>query len=225
MAAFGAGLGIPEDRQGLLVRALTHPSLRDAVDGADYERLEFLGDSVLGFVICDHFYRTEPPLPEGEMTLRKIEHVQEATLAAAARQLGLEDLIATSPSETVEGCTSQPRVLCCAFEAVVGALYLACGLDRAREFILGTVLPNAVAQSGHPKTRLQELTQARWRSLPDYRVTSLPGAEHAPVFQAEVYLDGRLAGTGQGSSKRAAESAAAEEALSRADRGTPPREG
>lgn len=179
---------------------------------AHYERLEFLGDSVLGMVVCDHLYRRDPPLAEGEMTRQKIRLVCGATLANAARELELQQLIAATPREIERGGTELPGVLADALEAVLAVVYLCQGWDGARRFVQEFVVGAAAESVIHPKTCLQERLQGAGRPGPEYR-TSAVGPDHEPTFHSVVYVEGQQAGEGSGPSKKAAETAAAEHAL------------
>jgi ribonuclease-3 len=203
----------------LLQRALTHPSYAEeaGLDG-DYERLEFLGDAVLGLIVVGEIYRSYPHLPEGVMTKMKISAVAGSTLSEVAEELGIADLILLGSSERGTGRRGMTSALENAFEALVGALYLDAGLDAARRFVLGQlgdrIAPGLAEDLEHPKSRLQELLQASGK-VPVYTIATVEGPPHDRRFEAHVTVDGRLLGAGAGVSKKEAEMNAAAEALTR----------
>lgn len=207
--------------RSLLSSALTHPSMtQEASSELDYERLEFLGDAVLGLIIVDEVYRRFPELPEGAMTKLKISLVSGDSLVAAAEELELASLIALGESERGTGQRGLRSALENVFEALVGAIYLDGGLEPARTFVLATLGPRISLESleglelEHPKSLLQEIVQARGGTM-SYRIISEEGPPHAMSFAAEVMVDGEVVGTGVGTTKKEAEMCAAREALSR----------
>lgn len=207
--------------RNLLSEALTHPSAAFQPDlTRDYERLEFLGDAVLGLVVVDEVFHRFPELPEGTLTKLKIALVSGSTLSATAEQLGLSDLIVVGESERGSGARGLRSALENAYEAVVGAIYLDGGFESARGFILRT-LGDRITQDSvealdleHPKSRLQEIIQATGGTVA-YRISAEEGPPHARRFTAEVLVDGSVLGTGVGSTKKEAEMRAAAAALSR----------
>lgn len=205
----------------LLVNALTHPSATTGDDqGADYERLEFLGDAVLGMIVVDELYQRFPELPEGVLTKLKIRLVSGPTLVAVAEQLGLAELIVVGESERGTGARGLRSALENTYEALVGAVYLDGGLKAARQYVLDTLGERLAVRSiddlelEHPKSRLQEIIQADGRCV-SYRITSAEGPAHARRFTAEALIEGAVVGSGTGPTKRDAEARAAQEALSR----------
>lgn len=202
----------------LLERAFTHPSWAAEHGGGDYERLEFLGDSVLGFVVAAHLLRAFPERPEGELTRMKSSIVRGGVLAQAAREIGVATLVRTGRGASRGGDAARASVLEAVMEAVIGALFLDGGLDVAAAFVeralagpldaLGEASPVDDARS-----RLQELTQANGSGLPVYRTVAVSGPDHAREYVIEVDVAGVLAGRGAGHSKRAAAQAAAADAL------------
>jgi ribonuclease III len=213
-----------QDRS-LLSRALTHPSVStESTLALDYERLEFLGDAVLGMVVVEEIYRRYPELSEGDMTKLKIHLVSGGSLVDAAERLGLAELIALGESERGTGTRGLRSALENAFEAIVGAIYLDGGLDPVRAFICETLgprmSPDAVEELDleHPKSRLQEIVQADGRFV-EYRIVSEEGPPHDRTFTAEVLVGDRVMGTGTGATKKEAEMCAAREALSRVSAG------
>lgn len=205
--------------RGLLLSALTHPSAADdrGVD-AYYERLEFLGDSVLGMVIAEELYTRFPDMNEGGMTRIKVSVVAGTVLAEVAEELGLAEAIILGESERGTGRRGLASALENTFEALVAALYIDAGLSAAKRWVLEVLGPristDAADTPENPKSRLQELVQARGAS-PVYRVTCQEGPPHDRVFTSEVTVGGEVLGAGIGRSKKESEAAAAAAALQR----------
>jgi len=205
-----------DDEKGLrlLRQALTHRSLAGIAPQGDNERLEFLGDSVLGMLVNEHLYRSFPEEPEGVLTKMKARLVSEPALADAARRLGLGPMLTLSASEEATGGRERPSTLSDAFEAVVAAVYLHRGLPSARRLVREALIRHVdVRQTWDHKSRLQELLQERYRVTPTYRILEETGPAHDRRFVAEVRLHDRVLGRGVGRSKKAAEQAAAAAAL------------
>lgn len=204
-----AALGHRFARADLVEQALTHPS----VEGVpSYQRLEFLGDRVLGLVVAELLYDGYPGAAEGALAARYNVLVRRQTLAEVAREVGLGDYLLLSPSEERSGGRDKPAILADACEAIIAALYRDGGLDAARAFVerywrpRGDNLPDAPKDA---KTALQEWLQGAGFAAPSYREVSRSGPDHALVFTMEVVVKGRPALTGRGSTKQAAEQAAA----------------
>lgn len=205
----------------LLWRALTHRSHAHEQDdaGADYERMEFLGDALLDFVVSDWLFKHDTAAAEGVLTRRRQSVVQTATLARAARRLGLGDVFRLGRGEERTGGRRKPSLLADTFEAIVGAIYLDGGLRPARAFIrrhLAEDLDRATATEeaiDDHKTRLQERIQAKLRRAPRYRIVNTSGPAHALEFEVEVLVDGEALARGRGSNRKRAEQAAARAAL------------
>lgn len=214
--SFGARLEIPEEHLKLFIQALTHRSLAEEAPHGDNERLEFLGDSVLALLVNDYLFRAHPEFSEGALTKLKAAYVCEPSLAAAAEALRLGELLAIAPGDEAAGGRERPSTLSDAFEAVLAAVYLARGLEAAREFVrcelIERVDPGAVWDH---KSRLQELFQETRRITPAYRTRVESGPAHDPLFQSEVVAGEEVLGQGTGRSKKLAEQAAAEDALTR----------
>jgi ribonuclease-3 len=177
------------------------------------ERLEFLGDAVLGLVVTDHVFRTYPGLPEGQLAQVRAAVVNAGALAEVAEQLGLGRYLLLGKGEHASGGREKPSILADAMEAVIGAVYLDGGWAAAAELVmtlLGERITEAAAgPGGHDfKTRLQELAARRFDQLPRYEVRG-EGPDHAKRFSAVVFLAGEEAGTGEGRSKKQAEQGAA----------------
>ena len=213
-ADLAARLGHRFDDVELLDRALSHRSWCAEHGGAaSNERLEFLGDAVLGWVIADRAFRRYHHLAEGDLTdLRK--HVVNATaLAEVARALGLGEHVRLGRGEAAAGGADKPSILSDTFEAVLGAVYLDGGADEAYRFVERHVAPRLARDADRPfvhdhKTHLQELCAASGLEAPAYTAVS-SGPEHAKVFRAHVAVGDRRFGPGEGRSKKAAEQQAA----------------
>ena len=213
-------LGLAFDDLGLWDVALTHRSyaFEQGLQKTN-ERLEFLGDAVLGLVITDLAYRQFPNLSEGDLAKLRAATVKMSTLAEVARELGLGELVFLGKGEEMSGGRGKASILADCMEAVLGALYLDQGLDAARELIERLFWPRMAAYARGEgdrdyKMTLQELASRDLGAVPEYRVSS-EGPDHAKEFTATVYLDGKEFGEGQGRSKKEAEQQAAREALAR----------
>ncbi len=195
----------------LLRQALTHPSA--TADGLEsYERLEFLGDRVLGLVIAEYLLARFPGEREGDIARRHTALVRRETAAEIGAALGLDAYLEVSKGEGEAGTATNPAILADALEAVIAALYLDGGIQAAHTFIsrywddrLGTTHE----PPREPKTTLQEWAQARALPLPRYRESARTGPPHAPRFTVTLSIDGADDVVGEGSSKRRAEQAAA----------------
>jgi ribonuclease-3 len=196
---------------------LAHRSWCAETAGTDSnERLEFLGDAVLGLVVTDHIFRTYPELPEGELAKVRASVVNAGVLAELADELHLGKALLLGKGEDQSGGREKPSILADAMEAVIGAVYLDRGWDGAHELVmnlLGERISEAAAGPGGQdyKTRLQELAARRFEELPRYQVAD-DGPDHAKRFFATVYVAGEAHGAGEGRSKKQAEQAAAREA-------------
>jgi len=210
-------LGHEFSRPGLLREALTHRSAarQHGSGSASNERLEFMGDRVLGLVIAEWLVERYPNEQEGELGRRLAHLVSQPVLASVAESIRLGAVLAVSPGEAKAGVKQRATVLADALEAALGALFLDGGLDRAREFVRRAWDQAMAAQSEPPKdakTALQEWAQKRGLALPDYTIAERSGPPHAPAFTVTVSVDGR-SGTGTAGTKRAAEQLAAEDLL------------
>ncbi|GAC1369659.1 MAG: ribonuclease III [Actinomycetota bacterium] len=203
---------------GLLRDSLTHRSYAFEHGGlTNNERLEFLGDSVLGLVVTDIIFCQFPNLPEGEMAKLRAATVNMGVLADVARELGLGEHLNLGRGEELSLGREKSSILADALEALLGAVYLDQGMDEARRLIdrmFGEYIRNHVEQGlvRDFKTNLQERAARRSGYVPEYRISS-SGPDHAKRFEAKVYLRGELRGVGSGRSKKEAEQAAAREAL------------
>jgi ribonuclease-3 len=213
-ASLAEALGHDFARPELLAEALTHPSARRGARRG-YERLEFLGDRVLGLIIAERLWRGFPEEDEGALTRRHTGLVRRETLTEVARKIGLGQHILLALGEQATG-RANPSVLADVCEAVIAALYLDGGLVAAQRFVERWWEPRLAklgAPPHDPKTALQEWAQARGRALPVYRTVAAEGPAHRRTFTVTVTVDGLAPATASGSSKRAAETAAAAAAL------------
>ena len=213
-----AALGIRFRDGELRERALTHRSFafEHGVEKTN-ERLEFLGDSVLGLVVTDMAYATYLDMQEGELAKLRAAIVNAQALADVARSLGLGALVRLGKGEEQSGGRDKASILADALEAVFGAVYLDLGLDEARELIERLFRPLMEAYvdgriGGDYKTMLQELASRELRTMPEYRLEER-GPDHEKEFTATVYLEGEARGGGVGKSKKEAEQLAAREAF------------
>lgn len=214
-------MGLTFNDKSLLARALTHSSFLNEYPEfpiTDNERLEFLGDAVLDFVIGEFVYNRFPEKPEGDLTNLRAALVRRETLADLARRIQLGEFLRLGRGEEETGGRQRPATLCAAFEAFVGALYLDQGLDRVRQFVLPmldselTRLARAALQKD-PKSRLQEWSQAELHATPHYKTILESGPDHAKQFTVQVTVASGLQGTGVGPSKQAAAQSAASDLL------------
>ena len=224
-SALQRALGVHFKDLDLLEQALVHPSyINELPDGqkssATYERLEFLGDAVLGVVVAAEVFRRSPDLSEGELTRLRSSLVRGSTLAQVARVLRLGEHLKLGRGEEASGGRERESNLAAAFEALVGAVFLDRGFETAGKFALTAMdleieelLTKGVPQDD--KSRLQEVSQRMGKPPPQYRLVGQAGPDHARSFQIEVMVDGRVLGTGTGGRKADAEKQAAAEALMR----------
>ncbi len=206
--------------KGLITSAITHPSaVENKPVSASYERLEFLGDSILGAMVATDLFEQFPGMDEGKLTRMKISLVSGKTLSDVAGKLGVGELIVFGESEKGTGARGMHSALENVYEAIVGALYLDAGFDVTHEFVRRTlspyISPKLAERPLSPKSRLQEVTQRDYRCAPEYKLEGEEGPAHKPTFVSVVLVDGRRAGRGKGSSKKESESAAALDALER----------
>jgi ribonuclease-3 len=208
----------------LALEAVTHRSFQNEnpdVPGHN-ERLEFLGDAVIGFVVAEALMRLLPDSPEGRLTQVRAAVVNEASLAGVALELDLGALLRLGRGEEKNNGRGKPSILSDAVEAVAGAIFLDGGYDAARE-VIGTWLARRLIESTagaspfDAKTALQEQLQGRGASAPTYHVVGSSGPDHEKLFEVEIRVEGRPLGRGQGRSKKEAEKEAARAAMQAAD--------
>jgi ribonuclease III len=211
-AAFAAKLGHEFRRPELLRQALTHASAAQGSRLSSNERLEFVGDRVLGLLIAEWLIERFPTEREGDIGKRHSALISAEALAGIAERLNLADALKMPPVYRSQGFRTWVNILSDALEAVLGAIYLDAGLEAARAFVRrewASLLEGHVKPPLPAKSRLQEWTLGRGLGLPCYALTSTEGPPHSPVFRVVVSAAGREA-EGSGASKRAAEQAAAE---------------
>ena len=199
----------------LLEEALTHRSKQ----AKNNERLEYLGDSILGFLIAKHLFEMFPTATEGELSRCRSKLVKGETLAKLAKALNLGDFLLLGAGELKSGGFRRNSILADAFEAVIGAIYIDGGMQNADTFVtaqFAQLLDNISLEDTHkdPKTQLQELLQSRKQPLPEYSVVSTIGSDHDQMFQVQCVVEGLPHPVmGEGASRRKAEQAAARLAL------------
>ena len=202
----------------LLQRALTHTSYANECNeghNKSNERLEFLGDSVLGIITAEHFYLNFKDLPEGELTKLRAATVCENSLSSFARQLGLGEYPLLGKGEMCTGGSDRPSILADAFEALIAAIYLDGGIEEAKKFVLKYVDKAVEEHRGFKdyKTVLQEVIQKNPGEVIEYVLVKESGPDHNKRFEVEVHLNSNVIGKGVGTSKKKAEQLAAKEAL------------
>jgi ribonuclease III len=213
-------LGYRFSKPELLKLALTHPSVAHETTAQipHNQRLEFLGDAVLGLVLTQELYQRFDTVSEGPLTKARAQMVNRRSLAEQARRFQLGESLILSRGEESSGGREKQSALADAFEAVLGAMFLDGGFEAAREFVLKcfrdafghlTRIPNI----DNPKGELQEMLQARSIDAPQYQTTSVTGPDHDRLFECAVFHEGRELGRGKGKSKKSAESEAALAAL------------
>jgi ribonuclease III len=202
----------------LLERALRHRSVVLEAPRESNERLEFLGDSIVGMVVCEALFARFPDVNEGVLAKAKAYLASEPVLAEAALKLGLDEAVTLSPAEEASGGRLRKSILSDAFEAVIAAVFLDCGMRAARRIVRGALAEamERVARDDYQrdfKSMLQERTQAVNRRTPHYTIKQETGADHDKTFVARAVLGTKIIGEGAGKSKKEAEQAAAEAAL------------
>lgn len=204
----------------LFNRALTHRSFLNENRGSieDNERLEFLGDSILGFIVAEWLYNNFPEKKEGFLTKIRAALVHTEQLSAFARQINLGSVLRLGKGEMAAGGSDRDAILCDAFEALLAAIYLSADLQTVKDFVLPMIQTEALKilethGEEDVKSRLQEWAQAQGFPSPIYEITSESGPDHAKQFEVRVLVNQRELATGVGVNKQAAEKAAANAAL------------
>lgn len=214
-------LGLQFNNKALLQRALTHRSYINENPSyvlEDNERLEFLGDAILDFVTAEYLYHRFPEIPEGRLTNLRSALVRTEQLAGFAARIELGDHMYLGRGEEESGGRNRPAILCDAFEALIGALYLDQGIDSTQAFIFRFIEPalKEVLSSDaekDSKSQLQEVAQSAYQITPTYRTVKEEGPDHAKEFTVEALIGQKCYGIGKGMSKQTAAQAAAGEAL------------
>ena len=205
----------------LLENALTHSSYANEhrEEGvSSNERLEFLGDSILGLVVAEHLYRMRPDLPEGDLTRIRAALVCENSLVEVAKRLGVGNHLKLGKGEKAGGGRERPSIQADAVEAIIAAVYLDGGIGQVRKIIHMLILEQETEKTAairDYKTALQEIVQRESGKILSYRLIAESGPDHAKLFTMEVQLNGETIGIGQGKSKKEAEQAAAKAAVTK----------
>ena len=216
-----AAIGYRFRNIGLLQNALSHSSYANERwhnSLLSNERLEFLGDSVLGMLVAEYLFRSFPERPEGELTRMRADMVCETTLAAAATRIGIGEHLQLGHGEERFGGRRRDSILADAMESVIAAAFLDGGLDAAKGIVQQFILVEVPVKRMHNadyKTQLQELVQQKKNQTLSYALVGESGPDHDKQFQVEVSLNGTVVGSGSGSSKKRAEQQAARTAIER----------
>ena len=217
LKAFQGRIGHEFRRPDLLLRAVTHSSLASSTRPSN-ERLEFLGDRVLGLTIAEALLAADRDAVEGQLAPRLNGLVRQETCAETAREIGLGDVLKLGRSEMMTGGRRKEALLCDAIEAVIAAVYLDAGFETARDLVLrlwGGRVAAARSQRRDAKSLLQEWVQSRGFPPPSYQETARSGPDHAPIFTVEVRIESGEVAVGVAAGKRQAEQVAARELLTR----------
>jgi ribonuclease-3 len=211
-------LGIRFRNREILAQAMRHRSATLDHPLRSNERLEFLGDSLVGMVICEYLFSGHADWPEGDLAKAKAYLASEPILAEAARGLGLDEAVELSAGEAASGGRNRPSILADAFEALIAAIYLDRGVRASRTIVrrtLKSAMHRVRTTDYHIdfKSRLQEKLQASLRKTPHYRTIAETGADHDKTFTSHVLVGRKVLGEGEGKSKKLAEQAAAKAAL------------
>ena len=211
-------IGYTFEKEGLLRQALTHSSYaneKHMKKHSDNERLEFLGDAVLEIVSSDFLYRNYPDLPEGDLTKLRASIVCEPTLALCTREMNLGDYLLLGKGENQTGGRKRKSILSDALESVIGAIYLDGGFEPAKKFIHKFILTDIEHKQlfYDSKTILQEIVQENGTQPVEYILTKEEGPDHNKNFTVEARVNGKVMGQGSGHTKKAAEQAAAYQAI------------
>ncbi|MFC2028904.1 ribonuclease III [Chloroflexota bacterium] len=215
-------VSIPITNLGLLSRALTHSSYVNEQNESlmDNERLEFLGDAVLDFVVGAWLYNHFPEKKEGELTRMRSSIVRTEKLAEFARKIKLGDSIKLGRGESIAGGRDRDIILCSTFEALIGALLLDTDIITVQSFVEGFLVASENEFNDvDSKSRLQEWTQSRKFGIPTYETVAISGPEHKRIFEVHVHINGQLFGKGIGHNKQSASKEAAIKALNRINKG------
>jgi ribonuclease III len=219
---FSARVGVKFNNILLLSRALTHRSFLNEHNNAveDNERLEFLGDAILDFMVGAWLYNRYPEMPEGDLTRMRSALVYTEQLANFGRKIDLGRAMRLGKGESQAGGRERPALLCDTFEALIGAIYLDRGIEAVRDFI--SPMLEAAAEKilaarsiDDPKSQFQEWAQSQGHQAPYYITRAAVGPDHSKIFEVEVMVGSKVFGSGSGSSKQAAAKAAARDALAR----------
>lgn len=199
--------------------AMTHSSYANEHQLKHNERIEFLGDAILGLLVAEYIYTNFENMPEGNMSKLRATYVCEDANAKYAKEIGIDELLLLGRGEEQTGGRKRPAILSDAFESFLGAIYLDGGIEEVKKLLKVVVFPHVLAinevQFIDYKSRLQEYIQAETRSALEYRLENVQGPPHMRVFTMSVYLDGIKLGTGTGKTKKDATQEAAKSALAK----------
>lgn len=199
--------------------AMTHSSYANEHNLKHNERIEFLGDAILGLMVAEYIYLNFQTMPEGNMSKLRASYVCEDANAKYAREIGIDKLLLLGHGEELSGGRERPAILSDAFESFLGAIYLEGGIEEVRKLLKVVVFPHVLAinevQFIDYKSRLQEYIQSETRTALDYRLDNVEGPPHNRLFTMSVYLENMKLGTGKGKSKKDAEQEAAKAALAK----------
>lgn len=217
MNVFENIIGYEFSNKKLLQTALTHSSYANEISGRHEhnERLEFLGDSVLGMITAEYFFKNHPEMPEGKLTKIRAAMVCEKSLYRFAQSIKLGEFMYMGKGEVNTGGRNRPSILADAFESLIAAIYLDAGFEEAKKFVLGFITNAEIEEPSISdyKTALQEIVQRSPGELLEYFMAGESGPDHCKTFIVEVKLNSNVIGTGEGRSKKQAEQMAAKEAL------------
>jgi len=213
-------LGVTFENSEILQQALYHRSYLNEAERSveSNERMEFLGDAVLGIIVSDKLYQDYPTLSEGHLSQLRALLVRWDALAAAAERINLGDYLVLGRGEELSGGRKRPSNLAGAFEALIGAAFLDGGMARAKKLVIKLLKPDfeeiaARGVTADSKSELQHFSQTKWHEIPQYRLISSEGPDHAKLFTVEVVVGEQVMGQGQGRNKKQAELNAARQAL------------
>lgn len=209
--------GIKINKYDNMLLAMTHSSYANEHQLKHNERIEFLGDAILGLLVAEYIYTNFTDMPEGNMSKLRATYVCEDANAKYAKEIGIDEILLLGKGEELSGGRKRPAILSDAFESFLGAIYLDGGIEEVRKLLKVVVFPHVLAinevQFVDYKSRLQEYIQAETRSALEYRLDNVQGPPHMRVFTMSVYLDGIKLGTGIGKTKKDATQEAAKSAL------------
>ena len=217
MNEFEKIIGYTFKDKSLIQTALTHSSYANEMHNnvPFNERLEFLGDSVLGMITAEYLYKNHPELPEGQLTKIRASLVCEKSLHKFANSIRLGEFMSLGKGEINTGGRERPSILADAFESVIAAIYLDAGFEEAKKFVLSFISNASIEDNSISdyKSALQEITQKNHGEILEYFMAGESGPDHAKTFIVDVKLNSNVIGTGTGKSKKQAEQMAAREAL------------
>lgn len=206
-------LSVPKSREDLLIEALSHPSYSSENGTSSYQRLEFLGDAVVGLYAANRLYSNHPDWDEGKLTRARASVVSMKSLADMGRKLGISECVLLGRGERMAGGENRDTILADVFEAVVAVVTISCGMDKAFALMNKYGLLDEATDTEDPKSQLQALAHDKSQKSPIYTIISQEGPPHATKFLAQVEINGVALAKAWGTSKQDAERKAAREAL------------